>query len=292
MNNYSILKLLVPISATILLVGCASVSASVVDKTVSSYKNVGKAWGSKHFNRNPALKAGEIDNDFIKSLIDRNNLDFFWINPDLKEAFKKGYRIGYEDRTADLVLGPHFEKAAISIGNTISSDFVDVINSFETNWVKTLREAIDVFIVLISEGSQADREGFINEFNKIYTQKYNANIKSLRSGKFITQVSEGGTKLHIDMTKVKAVLDIPSPNSLKSEIYHQTFKVMGDEMGRKYSHNLISRADLINWLRRSKTALKEVQGNNKGILTESFVKSYGTDARNVFRGLLKEAGIY
>lgn len=289
MNRYSMLKLLVPLSATILLVGCASTTGKI-EKTSESYYNVGKAWGNKHFAE--SIQPGKIDSSFVTSLVNRNNLDFFWINTDLKNSFKKGYRSGYEDRTADLVLGPHFEKAAILMGSSISSDFVEVINCFETNWVKTLREAIDVFIVLISEGSQADREGFINEFSKKYTKKYKKNIKTLGSGKFISQTSEGGTKLHIDMTKVKAVLDIPSPTSLKSEIYHQTFKVMGDEMGRRYSHNLISRTDLIDWLRRSKSALKEVGGDNLGIITNAFVESYGTDARNVFSRLLKEANIY
>jgi hypothetical protein len=97
---------------------------------------------------------------------------------------------------------------------------------------------------------------------------------------------------------VKSTLDIPSDNALKTEIYKQTFRVMGDEMGNRYSHNLISRADLVDWLRRSKSALNMDQGQmeNKviakslNIIADAFIKSYGTDGKGVFDGLVKEAG--
>lgn len=261
------------------------------NKTIDAYLLAGKHWGRKHWEQVPRLKPTDpTDPLFVKALINRNYLDFFWIHSDLKEAFKKGYRMGYEDRTADLVLGPHIEKAAIEMGESISTEFVAVIEMFERNWIVTLRKAIDVFIVLIAEGSQADREGFIKKFTVVYREKYNRTQNLLKSGGFMAQHSEGGTLLHIDMTKVKAVLDIPSPESLKTEIYHQTFKVMGDEMGRRYSHNLIGRNELIEWLRRSKTALQEVPGNNLGIIYCAFVDSYGTDAANVFKDLIKEAG--
>jgi hypothetical protein len=115
----------------------------------------------------------------------------------------------------------------------------------------------------------------------------------LKAAGFVMQTSEGGTTLFLDARNVKAVLDIPSTKVLKAEIYRQTFKVMGDEWGKRFSHNLVKRDQLIDLLRRSKTALQEVNpglGGNLAIVRESFEASYGTDAVNVFRSLGKEAG--
>ncbi len=219
-KKYSVVIMIIVICLTIFIGGCVSKTFNTLvifipNKTIDAYLEVGKCWGHKHWKQTPRLKPGKKDLSFVKALIDRKNLDFFWIHSDLKEAFKKGYRMGYEDRTADLVLGPHLEQAAIDIGHSISTEFVRVIERFEKDWIETLRKAIDVFIVLIAEGSQADREGFIEEFNAIYSNKYNATQALLISGGFMAQMSEGGTALYIDMTKVKAVLDIPSPKSLK-----------------------------------------------------------------------------
>lgn len=279
----------------VIIIGCASTQFfSKYDiytpspKTAEAYLELGRLWGNRHFNQ-IKIKPKQIDTLFIEALIGPT-LDFFWINTDLKQAFKKGYRLGYEDRIADLVLGPHFERAAIEIGKVISKKFVAVIDTFETNWVKTLRRAIDIFIVLIAEGSQADREGFIGMFTKIYGEKYMATQALLKDSPDMLQESAGGTQLYIDMKKVQAVLKIPEAKTLKTEIYQQTFKVMGDEMGQRYSHNLISREELIEWLRRSKTALEEIEGNNLGIIYCAFANSYGTDAGHVFIDLISAAG--
>jgi hypothetical protein len=238
-------------------------------------------------------KPGNIDDIFVGALVDGDNLNFFWVHSDLKDAFKKGYRFGYQDRAADLVLGPNLTEAAARIGEGTAKRFVEVINGFEKGWADTLSRAIDVFITLISEGSQADRERFIKKFTEEYTAKYNTTQEILQGGGFMTQMSEGGTMLHIDARKTLAILDIPRPETLKTEIYHQTFRVMGDEWGKRLSHNLIKRDELIDLLRRSKTALQEVPislANNLGIVRDAFVSSYGTDAQNVFIGLIKDAG--
>ena len=279
-----------------LLSSCAGTRASKIiffrpEKTAASYEEAGKWWGNRHWTSQ--LKAGAIDVEFVSELIDSNAINFFWVHSDLKDAFKKGYRFGYQDRTADLVLGPNLSEAAAQIGKTTSQKFVAVINVFESEWASTLSRAIDVFITLISEGSQADRENFIGRFVAVYTAKYNETQDKLRSAGFVTQVSEGGTTLFIDARKTLAVLNIPSPSILKAEIYQQTFRVMGDEWGRRYSHNLIKRDELVDLLRRSKTALQEVTGglsSNLGIIKDAFVISYGTDGDNVFSQLLKEAG--
>lgn len=262
-------------------------------KTVASYEEAGKYWGTKHWNQQ--LKAGGIDEVFVRELITPNALDFFWVHSDLKDAFKKGYRFGYQDRTADLVLGPNLTEAAARIGQGTAAKFVEVINAFEKGWAETLNRAINVFITLISEGSQADRERFVQRFTAEYTAKYNETRKLLASGSFVTQKSEGGTMLYIDARKTIAVLDIPQPDVLKAEIYHQTFRVMGDEWGKRLSHNLIKRDELIDLLRRSRTALMEVEpglDGNLSMIRGSFVQkdSYGTDAENVFRTLIRDAG--
>lgn len=267
-------------------------------RTTASFEEAGKWWGTKHWNSH--LKPNDIDEFFVGALIDNNNLDFFWIHTDLKSAFVKGYRFGYQDRTADLVLGPQLTEAAARIGLSTAKKFVSVINIFERDWAETLQRAIHVFITLIVEGSQADRENFIQKFTGVYALKYNDTQEKLRAGGFISQVSEGGTLLYIDATKTLALLDIPKPATLKAEIYSQTFKVMGDELGKRFSHNLIKRDELIDLLRRSKTALQEVPESipsltmrlekNMGIIYDAFLKSYGTDADNVFKGLIKDAG--
>lgn len=269
-------------------------SEGKLERTVSSYEAAGQKWGKTLWDAKIAPTSNltnPTSESFINALI--NYIDFFSVHGELKDAFRKGFRIGYQDRTADLVLGPHLTEAAGRIGSHTSKQFVDVINAFETGWAKTLRHAVDVFVILISEGSQADREIFIERFATIYTDKWQATQDLLRKGGFTTQVSEGGTTLHIDITKTAATLNIPKPETLKQEIYQQTFKVMGDEWGRRYSTNLVKRDELVDLFRRSKTALQEVKPGLQGnlnIIKEAFIKSYGTDASNVFNGLVKDAG--
>lgn len=270
-------------------------------KDAANYEEAGKWWGERHRGdpkdpkKRPTLPGDTTDTPFIDTLIDRDEggLAFFWAHDELKEAFKKGYRLGYQDRTADLVLGPFLTKAAAKIGYDSAKIFVEVVETFEKNWADRLRYAVDVFVTLISEGSQADREEFIANFEKIYDEKYRKTQTALKAGGFVMQTSEGGTTLFLDARSVKAVLDIPSTRVLKAEIYRQTFKVMGDEWGQRLSHNLIKRDQLVDLLRRSKTALQEVSpglAGNLAIVRESFETSYKTDAANVFRSLGKEAG--
>ena len=304
-NGRATMGVLVTLISVFLVNGCAEIERITQPpkkapegpyrptKTVASYEEAGKWWGTKHWSQQ--LKAGGIDEVFVRELITPNALDFFWVHSDLKDAFKKGYRFGYQDRTADLVLGPNLTEAAARIGQDTAARFVEVINAFEKGWAETLNRAINVFITLISEGSQADRERFIQRFTAEYTAKYTATRALLASGGFVTQMSEGGTMLYIDARKTIAVLDIPQPDVLKAEIYHQTFRVMGDEWGKRLSHNLIKRDELIDLLRRSKTALMEVQpglDGNLAMIRGSFVQkeSYGTDAENVFRSLMRDAG--
>jgi hypothetical protein len=271
-----------------------------VQRTVQSYEKIGRDWGAKLWKT--GYKPGlPLNDDFVESLKDNKNIDFFNVHADLKEAFKRGFRMGYEDRTADLALGPHLTAAAGKIGLETSQSFVDVINAFEFGWAQNIRKAVDVFIVLISEGSQSDREVFIKNFTDVYESKFIKTQQILKEGGYLVGQSQGGTMLFIDYTKGNslAALDIPAPEDLKSEIYKQTFKVMGDEWGRRFSTNLITRPELVDLLRRSRTAFQETPADvadktirlrrNLGIVQEAFIKSYGTDADNVFKSLLKEA---
>lgn len=291
--------LMLVVATSFLLAACVTTNLRgdddgyrVAKRDAAAYQDAGKWWGARHWNRK-IMANDTSDRPFINSLIDPDNLDFFWVHSDLKDAFKKGYRIGYQDRTADLVLGPYLTEAAAQIGVKTSQRFVGVIETFETGWADTLRRAVNVFITLISEGSQADREKFIANFVQIYDEKYKRTQAALRAGGFVQQTSEGGTTMLIDARKTVAVLNIPSTDTLKTEIYQQTFTVMGDEWGRRFSHNLIKREELVDLLRRSKTAFQEVSpglNGNLAIVRDAFVQAYGTDAANVFQGLATAAG--
>jgi hypothetical protein len=259
------------------------------ERTSASYMNEGRFWGQKL--REAKVTPGNLDEAFIKNFIGQN-LDYFNVHEELKEAFKRGFRMGYEDRIADLVLGPHITEAAGRIGERTSTDFVKVIQNFEVGWGGTLNDAVRVFIVLVAEGSQADREYFIQRFDQVYSAKYQSTEKLKSGGGYISLMSEGGTKLYLNVKTTSAFLDIPSPRSLKGEIYRQAFRAMGDEWGKRLSTNLVKRNDLIDLLRRIKAALKEEGefNQNLNIVNSSFVESYGTDAQEVFTSLLKEAG--
>lgn len=248
-----------------------------------------------YFTDTPNMDA--ISRNFIAVLIlNHNGLNFFGVNTDLKEAFKKGFREGYQDRTADLVLGPYLQKAGGIVGDMTALGFVSIINKFEKGWKVTLERAVNVFIELIADGSQAEREQFIKDFIKQYKKKYLANREIITTG--IPLTSEGGTQLFLDPKRTQSALNIPSDKAIKDEIYYQTFVVMGDEMGRRYSHNLISHEDLVDWLRRSKLALNMDSDSidnrlilhNLNAVKKNFASSYGIDGGNVFNELKKEAG--
>ncbi|MDP2824597.1 MAG: hypothetical protein Q8O52_18195 [Sulfuritalea sp.] len=292
--------LLVIVAASFLLSACVATNPRgdggdyfrPAKRDVAAYEEAGKWWGTRHLKLQIQAN-NRSDLPFVNSLIDPDNLDFFWVHSDLKDAFKKGYRIGYQDRTADLVLGPYLTDAAALIGDKTAQGFVSVTEAFESGWASTVKRAVNVFITLISEGSQADREKFIANFEKVYDEKYKRTQVALRAGGFVQQTSEGGTTMFIDARKTLAVLNIPSTGTLKAEIYHQTFNVMGDEWGRRFSHNLIKRDELVDLLRRSKTAFQEVPpylDGNLGTVREAFVQAYGTDAPNVFQSLTSAAG--
>lgn len=275
-----------------------------IAKSAKTYEEEGIRWGRKHWANGDKnkLDPNSIDMQFVIQLAERKGLDFFWVHSELKEAFRKGYRIGYQDRTADLVLGPNVSAAAVYIGQRVGNRFVKTIDDFEAGWANSIMESIDVFITLISEGSQVDRESFIVTFTDVYLEKFVKTQKLLKSGESLAKTSEGGTLLQLDYSqgKLMGALDIPPVESLKNQLYDQTFIVMGDELGRRFSNNLIKRTDLVDLLRRSKTALQESPfemssperrlERNMKIIHRSFVSQYGTDADNVFKGLIKEAG--
>lgn len=221
-------------------------------------------------------------------------LNYFFIHTELKHAFQEGFRQGYEKRTADLVLGPHIQLAGGLLGYNLAKKFVSVIETFEHGWATTLRDAIDIYITLISEGSQADREDFINHFMEIYKAKYEDTQK--RKKEMMSLTSKGGTKIFVDTKKVGSALDIPSDKIFKNEIYRLTFWAMGDELGRRFRHNLIKRDDLIDLLRRTKPVFSEAPilkyKKGLGVMRKGFEKGYDSnDAADVFRDMAKTAGL-
>ena len=212
--------------------GCAAgqAAAPTLQKTQIAYENAGNYWGTllKRQNRMPATNIAndykvdvcqrvlkkrvaegnaeeqtsannpvnnDLNADFVYNLFSNKKIDYFNVHSELKDSFKRGFRLGYEDRIADLVLGPHLATTAACIGMDTSQDFVNVINEFENGWVNTLLNAIKSFIVLISEGSQADRVDFINQFTAIYGAKYQK-TESLKKDGFLTAISAGNKPLY------------------------------------------------------------------------------------------------
>lgn len=313
------------------LTGCAGLTNSLnfsptMEKTQVAYEKEGLKWG-KDLKDRKISPSTNISDDYTKLVCNyvtqrdfekiptdeffkKNNLtiekidpnlvyllygpaEYFNVHSELKESFKKGFRLGYEDRIADLVLGPHLTVTAACIGMNTSQNFVTVVNNFEDGWTDTLRKAVDTFIVLISEGSQADREKFIAYFESIYSSKWDDTEKKKRGGS-MQQVTAGGTLLFIDMSKegASAVMDIPRPEDLKKELYTQAFIVMGDEWGRRYATNLVRRDELVDLLRRVKPVLSETGSprENLRIIQDAFNEQYRVD-QGAIRSMISEAGI-
>lgn len=283
------------------------------ERSTIEFEKQGKHWGEKqsrdqrkptdisdisNVKHAPAIDVSQcaqryigIDETFVQALIDKSDIDYFPSNTDWKEAFIKGYKQGFKDRTADLVLGPHLTVAAACIGNATGLKLTNVINSFSRDWEDTLTGVINTFITLVQEGSQSDREAFIAAFRTNYTAKYNEETE--KSSSSIRTRSDGGTVLYLD-PKTLGVLNLSSPDSLSAEVYHKIFQVMGDEWGRRYKAGTIKREELIALLRASKTAFMEVVPGLQGNLAtvqRYFVEKYGTDGDNVFKSLSKDAGL-
>ena len=307
-NNFDTMQVMVVEELKTLL--AAAIKKIPVEKKAVSYKGAGRRWGLRlaYHNITPPkddFSGNCIDNPVLLPDIDcvfvhqlssddqiRGGLDYFSIHSELKRAFHEGFRLGYEARTADLVLGPHIQLAGGLIGNKIAKQFRKTIDKFEHDWVDTLRNAIDIFITLISEGSQADREEFINNFIGVYRAKYEETQR--RKRKMMGMTSEGGTTIYINMKEVGSALDIPSDSDLKNEVYKQTFVVMGHELGRRLRHNLIKRDELIDLLRRSRPVFSEAPKLSfkecLKIMLKGFEDGYkSSDAVDVFLEVAKVA---
>lgn len=281
------------ITGILLLVGCAGMNQGIsenrttivkIEKTVSEFEGEGAKWG-KILLKDKSIKPGDLSKDFVRRI---NEIDYFQVHSELKDAFKKGFRIGYEDRIADLILGPHIRAAAGDVGVITSGKIVTLVDEFDKSWDATLKRVIDVFIVLVSEGSKADRDLFIQKFNEGYLTKYNQFVAQNTPGFTKQGTTEGGTTY--TLPKELAALIMPEPDVIKMEIYHKAFSVMGDEWGRRYSTNLVRREELIDMMRRCKPAMDEVSGDNVKLIFTAFAKSYGTDGDDIIKSIAKDAG--
>lgn len=263
--------------------------SSKIERSASEFEGVGSWWGKK-LASDKVRPDSQLNEDFIKELYSSNRIDYFNIHPELKEAFKKGFRIGYQDRIADLVLGPHIREAAGRVGRNTSNHMVQSIEEFDSGWEQTLNRAIDVFVVLISEGSQADRDLFIKSFNDKYTEKYAAIQNKQSPANREIHMTEGGTRYILPTDLI--ALRMPSPETITKRFYSQSFVAMGDEWGRRYGTNLVKRYELVDMLRRCKPALDEGERLDKNInyVFTAFSRSYGADSKEVFQGIMKEAG--
>jgi len=300
-----VILMMVVIIVSISLVGCKIDTvnmdlntAILVERTIPKYEEAGQKYGKEFAAQRTQVKPGSLDNPlsqrFIADLCDRRSLGYFNVHSELKEAFKRGFRVGYEDRTADLILGPHITAAAGKVGEDTSTKIVDSIKTFDDQWEQILKDGIEVFIVLITEGSQSDRQTFIEHFRSEYVKKYDDMAQRHNKGSRYKgiQVTQGGTSYTLD-ADLNAI-QMPEPGLIEKRFYSQAFIVMGDEWGRRYATNLVKREELIDMLRRCKPAM-ELEGEgpetNLKYIYNSFANSYKADAEDTFRSIMKEAGI-
>lgn len=266
--------------------------------TADSYKKAGIWWGEKLMHN--GVKSGDIDNELVNKLIvsteEPGGINYFFVHTERKQAFHHGFLQGYKGRSGDLVLGPNIAKAGGKLGTYIAEEFVRHIKEFEENWRKVLKKSVDVFITLVAEGSHADRQEFVNNFTEIYKNRYlETESKNTQYDPIITQ---GGTFIKVQMSEA-AALGIPSDVAIKTEFFKQTFYVIGDEMGRRFRHNLIKRSDLIDFLRRLSPVFHEASSKRMspkmGLerVLVGFQDGYrNVDASVVFDEMAKEASLY
>lgn len=270
---------------------------SVVN-TEDSYRKAGIWWGEKLMHN--GVKSGDIDNELVNKLIvsteEPGGINYFFAHTNMKKAFHQGFLQGYKGRSGDLVLGPNIAKGGGILGTYIAESFVRHIIEFEENWRIVLKKSVDVFITLVAEGSHADRQEFVNNFTQIYKNKYlDTAVKNNQYEPIITQ---GGTFIKVQMSQA-AALGIPSDVAIKTEFFRQTFYVIGDEMGRRFRHNLIQRSELVDFLRRLSPVFHEASSKRMspkmGLerVLVGFQEGYrNLDASVVFDEMAKEASLY
>jgi hypothetical protein len=326
--------------------------------TLESFDKLGNYWGSRLKDEN--VTVGRINNNFVWFLLTEDVLEpgtemdinqnqgfyeetessyYFGKHFALKDSFHKGFRMGYTDRNADMVLGPHITEAAKYLGFRNATGFVnqiralnerqrrqldeidgiikkyDITDTTEQLFEDTINSSIELFKELIAEGSPADRDRFKQQFTQDYDElisEYlnvagnfpNITLKfGLPDDKYykdtnFTDATPQGTSIIYSMKhtlEYASTFSIEGADSVWNHIYRKSLTGVGEEMGDKFAHNLITRTDLRDWLRRAfETLNKDKREEETEWIREGFCNKYNEanseEGQKVFDGLLNETG--
>lgn len=291
-----------------------------IEKSVEAYERIGIEWGEKL--RREGRQPNELNEDFVKFLLwgkrmIPNSVDdktasnfYFQVDATLKDAFKRGFRKGFESREADLVLGPHITAAAGKIAErnaaffeTDVKDYVLDQRKFQREFSRTLEKSVDIFKELIAEGSPADREKFKLSFKEEYkrlvevylknTPFYVSEYKYADKSKYIsTEFSKKRIPKWYRGDFYKSFFGVLKVDEMWKLLYYRSLFAVGQEMGQKFGHNLIVRAELLDWLRRTRDLLSVQEMEMElGILYDGFDDEYNKLAKNseqVWKDLLND----
>lgn len=324
--------------------------------TLESFEKLGDYWGRRLKVENATV--GGISNNFVWFLLTEDVLEpgtemdinqnkdfyketessyYFGKHFALKDSFHKGFRMGYTDRNADMVLGPHITEAAKYLGFRNATGFVNQIRALnerqrrqldeidgiirkynitdttEQLFEDTVKSSIELFKELIAEGSPADRDGFKQQFTQDYDKLISeylniaANFPNItlkfglpddeyyKDTNFNDATSQGTSSIY-SMKHTLAYASsfyIEGADSAWNYIYRKSLTGVGEEMGAKFAHNLITRTDLRDWLRRAfETLNKDKRKEETGWIREGFCSNYNEanfeEGQKVFDGLLNE----
>ena len=85
-------------------------------------------------------------------------------------------------------------------------------------------------------------------------------------------------------------------DGLVEQVNKISWLFVGQEMGRKFNHNLISRQELIEWIKRARSIMESKYKDNNyptsiRLLRRGFNKGYGAGGENEWNRLKKETGL-
>jgi len=311
---------------------------TVIPRTPEAYENAGNTWGEKLRTLGVQPCANNpncvVNTEFVRFLKGGSQNFYFTVHDQLKKSFQNGFRLGYQERSADLVLGPNITAAAKSVGEENGSAFERLAGSmiddeqalarkisnqfsaYTTESEKSLRKGIDVFKDLLAEGSPADRKAFEAAFRCNYRSDMASKLREV-SRKSYVSIKPGVENLQVScsdevtlkqrMVKIHVVnkatgneysnhpsnatytmnYKVLSENDLWQRLYQRALFEVGKELGSRLSHNLMERADAIEWLRRLSLALK--RQSDKSHVRNGFIEDFVNGGRKYFDKMWSEA---
>lgn len=201
--------------------------------------------------------------------------------------------------------------------NTVSTSTAALIET-------TIEDSIELFKELIAEGSPADRDRFKNEFIAMFK----ADVETyMQDNKAFVPQEDQKFKLQYGLPSEKekrdkllkqelpeqddparsiylvdhgltfnTTLSVATASEVWAFIYEASLEGVGIEMGQKYGHNLISRDEVLDWLRRAMVALNPKNLKvEQGLILKGFAQAYNADdpaiGKKVFANLIGDTGL-